>query len=226
MVYYTNDNRKVEFIAEGNPLGKGTQGIVYDYDVNKCIKIYFEDASRYSKEMFDLFKKLSLKGYAKLYDLLYSSADNEKIVAYIMEKYTREIENILTMPTEYTIDSFNTLYNSVSVLTENNIIAKDTIPCNAVLGKDGITLIDFESSNRVDLPKEIVREVNINNILYLFRRLFEEELKRFGKDILDDDLSNNLDRTFAYSSEPVKALKRKLAYCKTPMESLPYKYRY
>lgn len=47
-----------------------------------------------------------------------------------------------------------------------------------------------------------------------------------GKNTEDDELSNYLDVIFAYSKEPVKALKRRMAYSKTPMDVLPYKYRY
>ena len=117
-------------------------------------------------------------------------------------------------------------YNSVKVLAENNIIAKDTIPANAILGKDNITLIDFDTCEKSRLDRESILEVNTNNILYLFRRLFEEDLKKMGKNVTDDELSDYLDALFSYSKEPVKALTRRMAYTKTPMEVLPWKYRY
>ena len=102
----------------------------------------------------------------------------------------------------------------------------DTTPANAILEKDNVTLIDFDSCIMSEQDVNVILEVNINNILYLFRRLFEEGLKKMGKDINDDDLSDYLDALFAYSKEPVKALKRRMAYTKTPMEVLPWKYRY
>lgn len=227
MIYYTSDLRKVEFNPTCEPIGIGTQGKVYDFKKGQCIKIYDEDVVKYSEEMFQMFKQLSLKGYCLLYDLLYSDSEFHDISAYTMKKYINEVNNILNMPTEYTIHSFNILYNSVKVLAENRILAKDTIPVNAILGKDNITLIDFDTCEVSTRTKEEVLEVNIGNILYLFRRLYEEGLKKMGKNIDNDrELAEYLDNLFAYSREPVKSLQRKMAYTRTPMDVLPYKYRY
>ena len=71
-----------------------------------------------------------------------------------------------------------------------------------------------------------IRINNTNNILYLFKKLFEEGLKKMGKNIDDDELSEYLNILFAYSNEPIKSLKRRMAYTKTPMDVLPWKYRY
>lgn len=226
MIYYDSGSRPIEFTPEKEAIGFGRQGAVYDFGVDKCIKIYTEDASRYEPEIFELFKELSLDGYCKLYDLLYSDPKKQEVAAYIMKKYVNEVENILNMPTDYTIDSFNTLYNSVRILAHNRIIARDTIAANAILSNDGVILIDFDSCNRTTLLEDHVLEININNILYLFKGLFKEGLKKMGKKIEDEELSNYLNHIFAYSKEPVKALKRRMAYSNTPMDVLPYKYRY
>lgn len=227
MIYCTNDLRKVEFIPCDKPIGEGTQGKVYKLDDDKCIKIYGQDVIKYDPEMFGLFKHLSLEGYCKLYDLLYNDPFLDEIAGYTMKYYQNEVENILLMPIEYTLHSFNILYNSVKILADNRIFAKDTVPANAILGKDNVVLIDFDDCKRSIQDSKEVLEVNINNILYLFRRLYEEGLKKMGKNIdVDDELSDYLDALFSYSKEPVKALKRRMAYAKTPMEVLPWKYRY
>ena len=226
MIFYTEDLNQINFNPDSPPLGVGTQGKVYKLDNDKCIKIYDNDVVKYDPKMFEMFKKLSLDGYCKLYDIFYNNPFLEEVVGYTMKYYQTEVDNILLMPTEYTIHSFNVLYNSVKVLAENNIIAKDTIPANAILGKDNITLIDFDTCEKSRLDRESILEVNTNNILYLFRRLFEEDLKKMGKNVTDDELSDYLDALFSYSKEPVKALTRRMAYTKTPMEVLPWKYRY
>lgn len=226
MIYYTSDLQKVEFTPNRELIASGKQGSVYDYGENKCVKIYGEDVQKYEPEIFALFKELSLEGYCKLYDLLYRDSNLQEVAGYIMQKYINEIENILNMSTEYTINSFEMLYNSVRILAENRIIVRDTTSYNAILSVDGIILIDMDSCNKTTLPVEDVLEVNVNNILYLFRRLFEEGLVKLGKDIADEELSKCLKDIFSYSKEPVKSLKKKLAYSKTPMEVLPFKYRY
>lgn len=226
VIYCTGELKRVEFNSDKKPIGSGTQGNVYRFENDKCIKIYDNDVTKYDPEMFKLFKELSLEGYCKLYDLLYNSPFLDEVSGYTMKYYQTEVDNILNMPTEYTIHSFNILYNSIKILADNRIIAKDTIPANAILTKDNVTLIDFDSCIRSSQDVNVILEVNINNILYLFRRLFEEGLKKMGKDTNDDNLSDYLDALFAYSKEPVKALKRRMAYTKTPMEILPWKYRY
>ena len=226
MIYYTEDLRKIEFSLNDEPIGVGTKGKVYRFDDDKCIKIYDKDVLKYNPEMFDIFKKLSLSGYCQLYDLLYTNPFLDEIAGYTMKFCQREVENILNMPTEYTIHSFNTLYNSIRVLADNKILANDTIPANAILGRDNVILIDFDACIKSEQDVNAILEVNTNNLLYLFRRLFEEGLRKMRKNICDDELSNYLDALFAYSKEPVKSLKRRMAYSKTPMELLPWKYRY
>lgn len=227
MIYCTNDLRKVEFIPCDKPIGEGTQGKVYKIDADKCIKIYGHDVMKYEPEMFELFKNLSLEGHCKLYDLLYSDPFLDEIAGYTMKYYQNEVDNILLMPTEYTLHSFNILYNSVKVLADNRIFAKDTVPANAILCKDNVVLIDFDACKRTNQDSKAVLEVNINNILYLFRRLYEEGLKKMGKNIEgDNELSDYLDTLFSYSNEPVKTLKKRMSYSRTPMDVLPWKYRY
>ena len=226
MIYYTSDSRKIEFTPNENYIGSGIQGTVYKLDDDKCIKIYGEDTRKYDREVFELFKLLSLEGYCKLYDLLYNDKYQSEILGYTMKYYQKEVDNILLMPTEYTLDSFNTLYNSIKKLADNRVMARDTIPANAILGKDNITLIDFDACNFSTLDKDVLLEVNTNNILYLFRRLYEEGLKSMGKNIEDKNLAEYLDAIFAYNREPVKALKRRMSYSRTPMDLLPWEYRY
>lgn len=226
MEFCTSDLRKIDFTPDNGIIGDGTQGKVYRLEQDKCIKIYGKDVTKYNPEIFELLKKLSLDGYCKLYDLLYSDPFLDEIVGYTMQYYKTDVENILFMPTEYIIHSFNILYNSVKILAENRIIVKDSIPVNAILCKDNITLIDLDSYIKSEDSIENILEINTSNILYLFKKLFEEGLKKMGKNIDDDELSEYLNMLFAYSKEPVKSLKKRMAYTKTPMDVLPWKYRY
>lgn len=226
MIYYTSDYRKIEYNLDGKLIGEGTQGKVYRLDDDKCVKVYKNDVIKIDPEVFKLLKDLSLDGYCRLYDLLYSDFEFQDLDGYIMQYLEKEIPNILLMPTEYTIHSFNILYNSIKVLAEYRIFIKDTIPVNAILTKDNVVLIDFDGYLKTNVSKEEVLEVNVNNLLYLFRRLFEEGLKRIGKNINDNELEEYLDAIFLYSKEPVKALEKRMSCTKTPMEVLPWKYRY
>lgn len=222
MIYYTSDLRKMEYTPDEQfKIGEGTQGTVYKQGNNQCIKIYNGERTTFDPEIFELFQALVLPNYGKLYDLLYGDSGLQEVAAYTMEYYQSSAENILHMPTEYTLENFNILFNSIKSLADNRVLAKDLIPVNAILGKDNITIIDFDSCVRAQLDSEAVLEVNINNLLYLFKRLYRQELMKLGKDVDNNKvLSSYLNYLFSYSSEPVKTLKRKLEYTKTPMDSL------
>ena len=85
MIYYTSDSRKIEFTPNENYIGSGIQATVYKLDDDKCIKIYGEDTRKYDREVFELFKALSLEGYCKLYDLLYNDKYQSKILGFTMK---------------------------------------------------------------------------------------------------------------------------------------------
>lgn len=221
MMYYTSDLKKVEYTPKIEPLGSGTQGSVYRLDENKCIKIYKEDSVTFDPEIFKFFKELSLKGYSKLHDLLYNDPDLRKVAGYIVDYYPTEVENILFMPLEYTLHNIDILYNSVKLLAENSILAKDTIPDNAILGKENITMIDFDTCRKSILSKSAILDVNTNNILYLFKRLYEEGLKKIGKDISNnEELSNYLESLFSYCKEPAKTLSKRMCGANKPYDLL------
>lgn len=224
MIYYTTDLRKLEIIPS-NFIGDGTQGKVYRLKDNICIKIYGKDVIKYNPEIFTLFKELSLPGFCRLYDLLYNNINLEKLTAYTMQYYSKEVENILLMPTEYTIHSFNLLYNSIKTLSENKILIRDALPKNTILTKDKIILIDSDDYIKSVQNKERVLQRNIERLLYLFKKLYEENLNKIINNIEDDELLEYLEALFCYNNEPVKSLQRRMAGAKVPLDILPRKYR-
>lgn len=55
---------------------------------------------------------------------------------------------LLSVKTEYIIDSFNRIYNDIVILSENNILIGDMNFSNIIFGINGIKVIDFDNYKR------------------------------------------------------------------------------
>ena len=64
---------------------------------------------------------------------------------------------LLSVQTEYIIDSFNRIYNDIVILSENNILIGDMNFSNIIFGINGIKVIDFDNYKRqqVDIFMEV-----------------------------------------------------------------------
>ena len=148
MIYYTSAGRIVKYIKNKQDIiSYGIQGVVYHFKNDECIKLYYNDCeSRISKDMFLLYKELNLDNYCKLYDLLFN--DKNIIIGYIMKYYQSSKENILFMPTEYTIDNVFRLYNSLTILANNGVLARDLHCGNAIVGDSEINRFNIRVISR------------------------------------------------------------------------------
>lgn len=233
MNYYTKDGNLVFFETTKDKLiNSGSDGKVYHYGDNKCIKIYHNSQSKhFDEEIFALFKKLNLSGYCKLYDLLYS--ENSEISAHIMKYYHNSIDNILLMPTDYTLDNIASLFNSINILSANGIITRDMYYSNCIFCESEIIIIDFDKCSRELVPymehptveysfkKEELRSININNLLCMFYDIYKKSLEKL-KISTEDGTSGKeyLDILFSYTCNPPKELSKKLSRVKKPIDLL------
>ena len=142
-----------------------------------------------------------------------------------MEYLEKSKRSIIDMPTEYTLDNLNLLYKSLQVLASNLIMAKDLYHKNMLVGESKITIIDLDGYKKMSYNDDILWH-NTNNLLYAFKRLYEEELKKMGIDMenkrvgsmnVNDYLSYLFDHK-SVKEEPAKVLERKLIGTKTPRE--------
>lgn len=225
MICYTSDSSEYVLNLNNQPFASGTQGKVYKLNEQKCIKIYDQDMPMIDREVFTFIKESSLPNVYKLYELLYKDAKLKEIFAYIMHYYQSDVLNILDEPTEYTIHNIDILTNTAHVLAENQILLKDRIPSNVVLTKDAVIMIDMDSCNKlVQCPKHIL-DINISNLLYLFKRLYQNALKQKGVDLDNNQsLSDYLDELFMFTRTPAKVLSRRMGGSKTPMDLFYWRY--
>ena len=221
MIYYTSNLKEIEFKPSTKPMGQGEQGYVYKFDENRCIKTYIEEMPTFDPEMFSLFKKISLNGYSKLHELLYSDPKLQKVTAFIADYYPSDANNILFMPTEYTLYNLDILYSSIRILSKYNIQVKDLIPKNVILGKEHITVVDYDSYKKTEKDIEELFKENIYNLMFLFRSLYKEAFKTLGVNIEKNIvLSNYINYIFSNCDEPLKLVRKKLNKVPRPIDLL------
>jgi len=229
MICYKENGSEVEYIlSKENMINNGTQGCIYRYNADKCIKIYNDNAmkydNRFNPEIFNIFRNLSLPGIYKLYELLYSDPSLNNVIGYMMKYYEKSSENILYMPINYTVNNLNMLIKSIEILTNEGLLLKDLYYSNVVVGESRIILIDRDTSIKSNMDRDELLELNIHNLLYAFKGLWIDGFRKIGIDVSDNILLNDkIDSLFNYSKNPVKKLSLMTVGAQRPIDLFYYR---
>ena len=202
----------------------GTKGIVYRINKDECLKVMNRKIPNnfFSEEIFNVFTSLDLTNFAHISVPFY---DNSIIIAYIMEYLEQSVENILDMPIEYTLDNIAGIYSDLLKLAKHLITAFDLYHKNVILCSSKIVVIDFDSYVKLTSFEEALLN-SLNNLMYTFRKLYEEALIKKNinfdeKTISGIPIKSYLDYLFntrCFPNEPALVLKRKFVGAKTPMD--------
>lgn len=237
MIFYTKDGRKINYEPKEEELiHSGKQGSVFhlpnESDNKKCIKIYFETDEKpktifddsntiFNWDMFSFFKDdFRNPNFCQLYDLLFDE-NLEKVLGFIMEYYDSIKENILFLPTSYTLDSFNALFKSFLELSDERVIVTDIHDGNVILTSDGIKVIDYDKY-RKDLEKEVYKIFLINNdkLLYAFGEIYYSAFKDAGFDLKQNPIIEEKTKyLFSPNTSPL-VLKRKMETFEKPIDMI------
>lgn len=176
MILYTKNNEVKEYSTD-NQIGCGSFGKVYLIEDDKCLKLFNapiarEDNYELQEDIYYEIRELKLKNFYELYDLYYNSFLT-KILGYLSKYYEKEDIDILTMPTDYTIDNLNSLYESFKKLSEHNICTNDISSSNVIINRDSITMIDIDLyyRNYFGIGKSTFSE-NLCNLEKIFKEVY------------------------------------------------------
>lgn len=227
MLFYKKDGTNINYnLNSGNYITHGTQANIYKIKPNEVLKVYLDvlDENKYvfapEANILEEINSLNLPGYYKIHDI-YQSQKNNYISGYTMPYYETIKENILLLPTSYTLDSINKIFKGLSTLTDRDIEAKDLYYKNVILTKEGIVVIDVDAYTKSLKDKDVINYVNINNLLYMLRGIYKEALINLGLNPEKDrELSSRLSALLEHSNNPAKTLTRKLAWYKKPLDYL------
>ena len=218
MVFYDKEEKPYSYVLNrDNYVGSGATATVYRINDDKCIKVFYPDDDCYfDEDLFDVFISLSLDSFVKLDIPFY---DKRLIKAFVMDYLSSSSTSIINMPTEYTLDNFNTLYKDFMMLTKNNIKLEDLMPQNVIVGDNKMSVIDYDRS---EVSKDsVLLENNIWWLLYIFRSLYRKAL--IDANISNDSLNSNIinylfGADYNNHKEMAKVLARKMSGTKKPIE--------
>lgn len=176
MILYNENKEKISF-KTNNKIGGETYGDVYKISETECLKIY-KNSNSVNKKILTFIKNLHLKNYYEIYNLYNNKSGEFK--AHTMKYYKKEEIDILTMPTEYTIDNISRIQHSIEQLTQNNIAIVDTHTGNIIMDSNNITIIDIDlyTFNRFYTSKKLETK-NIEILEFLFREIFAEAILNY-----------------------------------------------
>ncbi len=185
MRLYREDGHSFSF-NEGQVLGEGSFGKTYKLPDDTCYKIFNnsisrkEESSEFSEEVFNILKTLKLKNFYELYEIFYNRGLT-RVTGYSSKYYKPEEIDILTMPTDYTLNSLYNIYESIQKMSEQKILITDMHEGNAILDSNKVTIIDtdlyYKSIFNYD-KKEILNS-NIYSLYSLFMKIYYDAIDKY-----------------------------------------------
>ena len=197
-------------------MARGSHAKVYRISDNVCLKKFNILPYKYDTEMFKRFMELDLANFYKIYELYYNKKG--KIDGYTMEYYQDSVDNIIDIPTEYILDNFSTILNSINRLSNEGIQVNDLIPINFIYGKDKITVIDIDNYK---LKKDCDKgELTVKNELALLKVIHELLLANLvGYYGSDDNIGKYIRVTEdLFKSDKFSEISKKLVRYKYPID--------
>lgn len=224
MEVYTIDKKKYSFNTK-LLFNQGFFGKIYLTKDNKCLKIFKEPIKRddikdFEEDTYNEIRSLKLKNFYELYDLYYDKTLTQ-ILGYLSKYYQEEDADILTMPTDYTLDNLCSLYNSFKTLSEHNICTNDIHSGNVIMNGNGITIIDVDLYYKCSYEtSDTILRKNICNLSDLFIDIYLSGLENYDKYnrfLLADKIQRLFLINSTYGIEPV--IKKLIKY-KYPIDYL------
>ena len=185
--FYNESNKEIIInLSEDKLIGVGCFGVVYRLNENECFKRFNSKEPRGANyEELVFIRNLNLKNFYKIYDFVFDN--NDILKGYTMKYYNNEKIDILTMPTEYTLDNLYNIYSSVLKITDNNIYLNDMGEHNIIMDNNKITIIDADwySFNTFESKKALLYS-NIVELRYLFEEIYTNALEEYHDTYIDE----------------------------------------
>lgn len=230
MEVYTLDGNKNDFNTS-NLFKQGFFGKIYLTDDNKCFKVFKQPLEReesldFEEDTFNEIKELKLDNFYELYDLYYNE-ELTQILGYLSRYYQSENIDILTMPTDYTLNNLCLLYNSFKKLSEHNIYTNDMHSNNVIVNRSNIIVIDVDLYYKGEtieegFPLDVFRE-NISNLNDLFLDIYFSSLNNhiFSSKYDKINMARKIQRLFTMTTtSSVEPIIKKLIKYKYPIDYL------
>lgn len=178
MKFYNSSNEEVDYHLLSK-IGGGSYGSVYKLSEFECIKIFRDVDTGIDPNIIDFINNLGLDNFYKIYSLLFNKSNDLR--GYTMKYYLPSSTSILLKDVSYTLDNFFAIYNSINILSDNQIFIPDLHTDNVILGNNEITIIDIDIYARAVLfDYDRLKYRNNRALFYLFKELYLEGLYSYG----------------------------------------------
>ena len=204
-------------------LGSGCYGKVYKGSNDKCFKLCkSKSLGDDFINIYDVIKDNNLQGFCKLISLLYSNSKDARKkknpIGYEYQYMEKEDIDILTMPIDYTIDNLDVLYNSIAILTKNNIRCIDLQEGNVIMNCNSITALDIDLYCGM-YEAERLEKYNVYDLELLFQYLYKDAMDKYHKGEYSNEVKQLLSSLFMiYECNGIDNVYRKLKSYKYPIE--------
>jgi len=114
-----------------------------------------------------------------------------------MKYYEKEDIDILTAPSEYTLDNLFKILSSADKLSQNNILIEDTHSGNIIMTENNIIItdVDLYSFSHFYIERELKRK-NIQRIGYLFNEIYNEAVADYHEELKNFIVSEQIRKLF------------------------------
>ena len=209
--FYTEDG-KLKIYRFGASFASGACAEVYKIDNDTCLK-WINCESVIHLDALKAIRELTLDNFYQIHDFLYDK--HKSFSGYTMKYYENGIDNILLMPTEYTLSNLYRLYESFEKVSNKSIVVDDMHSGNVILGADKITVIDTDMYyfSRSDRRRIIKR--NYLMLLNLFKQLYYDGMDKLN---YDTRMINQINNTLFSESEGLINIEKKLIKYEKPID--------
>ena len=179
MKLYDEKGNKVK-IKQGRSIYNGRNSKLYKVSEEDLLKVWKKKPEIWTEEIMKLLMELYLSNFYQIKKLYYTK-DTTTLKAMRMKNYqTRENPDILTESTYYTLENLWSILENATTLTEHDVWINDLHTDNVILEEQKIIIIDTElyTKNRF-FTKEDLFQKNIDSVMELFFRLFQEALEKY-----------------------------------------------
>lgn len=217
MYLYNSNGKRIRYDLASR-IGGEAYGNIYKLSDEECLKVYKGKPDIINKEILEYIKKLNLKRFYEIHELLYNK--NNQFKAHTMKYYLPEEIDILTEPIDYTLSNIFNILDSVNTLTQNNILICDMHTGNIIINNDGITIIDTDlyTFNKFYVESTL-RFKNISALQYLFQEIYFEAMKKYHSEYYSHTTSELIKNLFRlYSPREQEETHKKLTKCKYPID--------
>lgn len=223
MVLYDENGIK-ETITIRNKLGEGLDGRVYQISEEECLKVY-KRKPEIDIEVLKIIASLNLDNYYEILKLYYKK--NNILSAIKMKYYEKEDIDILTTPSEYTLNNLYKILSSADKLSQNNILIEDSHSGNIIMTKNKIIIADVDLYSFSHFYKEReLRRKNIQKIGYLFNEIYNEAVADYHEELKNFLVAELIRKLFTLVSPlQVEQVYRELSKYKYPIDYIKKKTR-